>query len=232
MKRSFSWRQFFILMGLVGALQFLVLTSAAMYWYPGGTIHQPQLESYSFLNNYFSDLGRTRCFDRESNMLCHYLFKTALTISGITLILFFGVVPSLFSNPISKGLGSFAALLGIAAGLCYIGIGWIPWNEHYWQHTWYVRWGFIAFLGMSLVYTPAIFADRQYPDRYGWAFLIFAGVLAVQIVIMLFGPRAYRSGEALFLQAVSQKVVVYAEIGVMIYQAWGAYRLAGNKEIL
>ena len=226
MKNSNSWRQIFIWLGLLGAIQFLLLTSVAMWVYPGGTIHQPELESYSFLNNYFSDLGRTRTFDRESNQLCHYLFKTTLTISGITLILFFLAAPFLFSNGASKLLATLAALLGIAAGLCYIGIGWVPWNERYWGHTWFVQNGFFAFLGMAFFYILAIFIDEHYPNRYGYAFLIFALVLAVQIVIMLFGPRAYRNSEALFLQAVAQKVVVYAEILVMIYQAKGALTLS------
>ncbi len=225
MTKQRSWRRFILYLGFLGALQFLLFTSLAMWLYPGGTIHQPDLESYSFLNNYFSDLGRTRTFDRQSNLLCHYIFKGTLTITGLTLALYFLVIPTLFSNGVSRGLASMAALLGIAAGCCYIGIGWIPWNESYWRHTFYVRWGFIAFLAMSFFYILAILADKHYPNRYAKAFLIFASVLAVQIVIMLFGPRAYRNSEALFLQAVAQKVVVYAEILVMIYQARGAIRL-------
>jgi len=43
---------------------------------------------------------------------------------------------------------------------------------------------------------------------------------------MFFGPRAYRNSEALFLQAVAQKIVVYSEIIVMAYMAFGAIKLS------
>lgn len=221
-----NWQKLFFSISLIGAICFLALTTIAMYLYPGGTIHAPELETYSFLNNYFSDLGRTRTFDGVSNMTCHRIFKAALTISGATLILFFIALPSLFTKPGTKALAIFAAILGIVAGLCYIGIGWVPWNESYWGHRRYVRISFLSFLTMILFYVSAIYADRSYPNKYGNILLVFFIVLLIQIIIMFFGPRAYRTSEALFLQAVAQKIVVYAEIIVMAYMALGAIRLS------
>ncbi len=220
-----SWRQLFFKLGLLGALTFLLLTSLAMYLYPGGTIHAPELESYSFLNNYFSDLGRTRTFDRQSNLTCHILFKTALTFTGLTLMLYFTALPTLFSKTETRILITIAAVLGLIAGGSYIGIGWVPWNEDYWLHRKYVRASFLSFLTMSLFYAVAIFSEPKYPNKYGRVLLLFCAVLLIQIAIMFFGPRAYRTSAGLFLQAVAQKVVVYAEILVMVYLAWGAIRL-------
>jgi hypothetical membrane protein len=231
MKKAFSWRQIFILSGLLGAIQFLFLTALAMWLYPGGTIHEPHLESYSFFTNYFSDMGRTYTFDRTPNTYCHYLFKTSLTITGLSLILFFLITPSLFESEASKVFIAIAVCFGVAAGLCYIGIGWVPWDVDYWNHTGYVRTGFLAFLGMTFFYSIAILFDHQYPNKYAFAFLIFGLVLGVQIVIMLFGPRAYRNENALLLQAVAQKVVVYSEILVMIYQARGALALVNRENV-
>jgi len=200
-----------------------------MYLYPGGTIHAPELESYSFLNNYFSDLGRTRTFDGISNMTCHRIFKAALTISGSTLILFFIALPTLFTKPTTKTLVIIASILGIIAGLCYIGIGWVSWNESYWGHRRYVRISFLAFLIMIIFYAAAIYSERSYPNKYGNALLVFFIVLLIQIIIMFFGPRAYRNSEALFLQAVAQKIVVYSEILVMAYMALGAIQLSSKR---
>lgn len=212
-------------LAIFGALQFLILTSLAMYVYPGGTIHHPNLESYSFLYNYFSDLGRTRLFNGGTNLFCHYLFKTTLTIAGLCVMLFFLFLPTLFYRRTAFGLSLLVALLGIYAGWCYIGIGWIPWDVSYWGHIGYVKSGFLAFLGMSILYTMAIFSHPDYPNRYAYVFLFFTLILGIQVVIMLFGPRAYRSNDALFLQAVAQKVVVYAEICCMLWQAYGAWYL-------
>lgn len=225
-----NWQLGFFKLGIFAAIQFFILTGLAMWLYPGGTIHHPEYEAYDFLYNYFSDLGRTRTFDGESNMTCHLLFKTALGVSGICLILFFVALPSLFKSNGSKALIFIASFLGILSGICYIGIAYVPYNVDYWGHRTFVRTGFILFLLMSFFYTAAILSEKKYPNRYAVAFGIFVIILAVQVYIMLFGPRAYRSNEGLYLQATAQKIVVYAEILCMLYQSIGAIRVWRKKK--
>ncbi len=228
------WKLWFFRLGIFAAIQFFILTALAMWVYPGGTIHSPNLEAYDFLNNYFSDLGRTRTFDGSSNTISHLLFKTALGISGVCLILFFIALPSLFESRGGKILVLIASLFGIFAGMCYIGIAEVPYNENYWGHRTFVRTGFINFLLMSFAYTAAILFERDYPNHYAIVFGIFVVVLFIQVSIMLFGPRAYHSSQALFLQATAQKIVVYSEILVMMYQSFGAIKVwkKQNKKLL
>lgn len=221
-----TWQKRSYALGIFGALQFILLTLLAMWVYPGGTLHEPHLEHYSFLYNFFSDLGRTVTFDRTSNALTHQLFKGTLTIGGICLIVFFIALPKLFKQPNSKILALLTMVFGILAGASYIGIGQVPWNVDYWGHRLYVRIGFLAFLTMTFFYTLAILVDKDYPNRYAAAMGLFAIVLAVQITIMFYATNAWHSNEALYLQAVAQKVVVYAEILCMLYQSYGALVLA------
>ncbi|MEM1320391.1 MAG: hypothetical protein AAGG75_09045 [Bacteroidota bacterium] len=224
-----SWRRFAYILGILGAFQFVALTLLAMYVYPGGTMHNPGWENYSFLYNYFSDLGRTRTFSGADNGLSQGLFKTALTVGGLCLIVFFAALPALFRNKVAKGFILIASVLGLIAGGCYIAIAHLPLNVDYWGHRFYVRTGFIAFLGMLIFYASAILREPGYPRRYAFAFGLFGIILFIQIVIMFFGPRAWRSEDALFLQAVAQKVVVYAEILCMLYQSWGALKVSMNR---
>lgn len=219
------WQLWFFRLGIFAAVQFFILTALAMWIYPGGTLHTPGLESYDFLYNYFSDLGRTRTFDGADNTWSHLLFKTALGVSGICLILYFLALPFLFKSSGAKILILIACFFGIIAGLCYIGIAQVPYNENYWGHRTFVRTGFINFLLMSFAYTGAILAEKNYSNHYALVFGIFVIVLFIQVSIMLFGPRAYHSNDALFLQATAQKIVVYSEIMVMLYQSFGAIRL-------
>ena len=200
-----------------------------MVVYPGGTIHDPGQEGYSFAYNYFSDLGRTRTFDGSSNILTHLIFKTALSIGGICLMLFFTALPALFKQPLAKFLAVITTVFGIMAGISYIGIANIPWNVDYWGHRVFVRFGFLAFLAMTFFYTLAILIEKQYPNRYAFAMTVFALILGIQITIMFFAPRAWRSNDALFLQAVAQKIVVYAEILCMLYQSYGALKIAKQR---
>lgn len=228
---TITWQQRFYYLGIYGAIQFLLLTFLAMQVYPGGTLHEPHLEKYSFLYNFFSDLGRTQTFDGHSNSTTHLIFKTTLTLGGISLILFFMALPSLFKQPISKGCSFLAMLFGIISGISYIGIGHLPWDMNYWEHRFYVRVGFVAFLTMTFFYTLAILIETKYPNRYAMAMGVFALVLAIQIAIMFYATNAWHSNEALYLQAVAQKVVVYAEILCMLYQSYGALKVSQFAQI-
>ena len=220
-----KWQKLFFQLGIFGTLQFFVLTTLAMLIYPGGTIHHPELERYDFMYNYFSDLGRTFTFDGADNWLSHILFNATLTVSGVCLILFFVALPSLFHSNSGKILIFIAAFFGIISGICYIGIAHVPWNINLRLHHSWVYKGFISFLLMTVFYSAAILVEKNYPNHYAKAFGLFAVILFIQIVIMISGPRAWRSNEGLFIQAVAQKVVVYAEILVMLFQAIGALKL-------
>ncbi|GJM34442.1 MAG: hypothetical protein DHS20C18_34430 [Saprospiraceae bacterium] len=211
-------------LSLFSIVLFFMLTSLAMQVYPGGTIHDRSSEGYTFWHNYFSDLGRTRAWNKAPNLKSSLLFKGALLIAGGCLLLFFAVLPRFFKGNESKGWATLAAILGILAALCYWGIALNPLDVNYGMHTIFVRAGFIAFLLMSIFYTIAIFRDPTYPNHYAYGFLVFGVVLFIQISIMLFGPRAWTSPHALFLQASAQKIVVYAQMLVLGYQCLGLLR--------
>lgn len=217
-----SWRKLAIIGGIVAIVQFLVLTTAAIWVYDGGTLHNPEYVGYDFWNNFFSDLGRTVDFRRNLNTVPHWLFKIALSVCGVALIFFFFALPGLFQRNVAKSLSIVAALFGLVSAVSYIGIANIPWNIDYWGHVSFVRLGFLAFLMVTVFYALAILLEPGYPNKYAAAFLVFAIILGIQIVLMFFGPRAYRSAEALHIQVVAQKVVVYAQILCLLYQVVGA----------
>ena len=127
-------------------LQFLILTTIAMYYYPGGVLHDRSTVGYNFFTNFFSDLGRTIALNRSPNTISHNLFKIALTSTGISMTIFFATLPFLFQQRRAKILGVVAMLAAFVAGACYIGIAFNPLNGHYWSHRFFVRTGFLACL--------------------------------------------------------------------------------------
>ncbi len=225
------WQKIIIWLSILGAIQFFILSSLAMEYYPGGTIHDRSSEGYSFFTNYFSDLGRTRSWSGENNWTSNILFKISLTGVGLSLSLFFLMISTLFKNAEAKLLAIIASVAGIISALCYIGIAHTPLNIDYGMHTLYVRVGFIAFLAMSLFYSLSILADKAYPNTYAKVFGWFMIILGIQILIMLFGPRSWYSPRALLLQATAQKAVVYSEMLCMLIQCFGAYRLINRKHV-
>ena len=73
---------------MLAALEFVVLTLAAMFLYPGGSKFEMQSTHYLFLHNYFSDLGGTISYSGLSNLASSALFFVALTCIGTSLIFF------------------------------------------------------------------------------------------------------------------------------------------------
>ncbi|MCO6477497.1 MAG: hypothetical protein J5I94_12780 [Phaeodactylibacter sp.] len=219
-----------ILFALLSALLFFVLSSWAMAEYPGGTIHDRATEGYSFWYNYFSDLGRIRSWSGAPNGLSSRLFQAGLITVGVSLGVYFLVLPTIFRKAEARLLAAAASILGLLAAVSYVGIALYPLDVNYRMHTLYVRAGFIAFLGMSFFHTLAILREPGYPKHYALAFGVFCLILFVQVVIMLFGPRSWTSPGALLLQASAQKVVVYAEMACMVYQGVGAWRWISWRE--
>ena len=127
----------------------------------------------------------------------------------------------MFKNKLAIGLAVVAGLLGVFSGYCFIETAWRPWNLDYPGHVKFVRIGFVTFLIAIILYGIAVFSDKFYPNKYGPVLTVLSIIMAIQVVIMFFGPRPYNSEWGLFLQAISQKVVVYAEILTLTYMAYG-----------
>jgi hypothetical membrane protein len=229
LQASISFRRLCFYLTIAATLLFLFLVHLAMWLYKGGTIHHPDLDSYSFTYNFFSDLGRNHRPGGGSNFPVNLIFKTALTLTGGCIVLFFVALPGVFKSEAAKGAIWLAALLGIAAGISYVGLAWVPYDLTYRGHRMFVRVGFISFLLMSLFFALAIFLEKNYPKLYGYALLAFSLVLFSQILFMFLGERSWRSNEALFRQATAQKVVVYAEILCMIYQTSGVLKVMKKR---
>jgi hypothetical protein len=121
-------------------------------------------------------------------------------------------------------------LLGVISGLAYIGIALNPLNQDYHDHVTYVQLGFIAFLGMTFFFAMTIYRDPYFSNFYAVLLLFFSVILALQICIMIFGPRSWSSIEALRLQVIAQKIVVYVEIFIMMILMWGTYKRSGAAE--
>ncbi len=209
---------------VAGCGLFVLLTLAAMLAYPGGTVADPATKGYSFFRNFFSDLGRTVSPLGEPNTLSFLLFVVALTLAGLSLVLFSLVMPSLFRQPRSaRALSLGGSLCGVVAGLSFVGVALAPANLLLPAHVIFVQVAFLSFLLAALGFSGAILLTRDYPRRYLAVFVAFALLLAGYLWLLFFGP-ALDSPQGLLIQATGQKVVVYAAILTAGIQALGAQR--------
>ena len=227
--RSRFWQQGVYSLTMIGCVLFVVLTLVAMLFYAGGTLVDPTTTGYSFLTNYFSDLGLTWSHARQQNTVSAVLFISALTMAGTGLILFFLAFPRFFaSSRWGKLLSVIGSAFGIVSGLCFVGVALTPANLVLEAHLAIMMWSFRAFTVAVICYTIAIFRQPDYPNVFGFIFVAFAVLLVLYVLLLIVGPP-YDSPEGITIQAVGQKTIVYASVTSIFIQAYGAKKLAGES---
>jgi hypothetical membrane protein len=229
MKKTANWRGRLFLLAMVGCVQFLLLSTVAMFFYPGGTYSDGETIGYTFTQNFFSDLGRTAAHNGDSNTVSMVLFIIALSMAGLSLIVFFLAVPPHFAeNRTSRRLSTIGSVLGVISGLGFIGIAAMPADVNQTVHRLFVYIAFTGFLFVVFLYSAAILKSRTYPRAYAYAYFAFAIILALYLALLFSGPELETTG-GLTIQAVGQKVVVYAGIICVVIQSYGAYQVERRR---
>jgi hypothetical membrane protein len=229
MEKTARLRGRVFLLAMAGCVQFLLLSTVAMFFYPGGTYSDEGTTGYVFTQNFFSDLGRTAAHNGDSNTVSMVLFIVALSLAGLSLITFFLAVPPHFAeNRTAKRLSIIGSVVGVISGIGFIGIAAVPADVNQTLHTDFVYVAFTGFLFVVFCYSTAILKSRTYPRAYAYAYFAFAIILALYLVILFSGPEIETTG-GLTIQAVGQKVVVYTGIICVVIQSWGAYRVERRR---
>ena len=210
---------------VIGCGLFVLLTVIAMFTYPGGTSNDEWTDGYDFFRNFFSDLGRFRLVNGQPNTASFILFFIALTSAGSSLILFFIAYRNFFiQGRINYWFSLAGTGFGVAAGTCFIGVAFTPYDLFLDMHVDFVFWAFRTFLISVCIFAFVVFRQNNYPRKYGWIFLLFAFCLAGYILLLEFGPSA-KTPSGLIIQATGQKIIVYISILTAMVQSWLAYRI-------
>lgn len=211
---------------IFGGLQFVILTFLAMLFYPGGTVGNPLAEHYIFFENFFSDLGRTQDFENNSNLISRILFTISLSLQGVLIILFFYTIPTLFPKDKKTKRWTFLiALLGMIAGIGFIGIAHTPWDLDRPIHVFFVNLGFRLLLLSTLLTLVRIYKTDYFPNIYGHVLSFVCIILLGYVLLLIFGPAPESSREGLILQVTCQKIVVYLLIIGITILAYGSMKV-------
>ena len=210
--------------------QFILLTTLAMWIFPGGTMADPATQGYSFWNNFFSELGMTVTESGAANPIGAVLFFIALSGAGLAELVFFLAFLQFFSGSrLLRALSLAGTFFGIISGLGFIGVAFTPANLLLAAHAEFVLLAFRAFVPAVFFYCLAIWLHPHFPNVYAGIYLAFAALLVAYIWLLTSGPEL-ASAQGVLVQAVGQKVIVYAAILSMGFQSWGALqRMAQRK---
>ena len=90
-------------------------------------------------------------------------------------------------------------------------------------HTVFVVWAFRLFPAAVLCYVIVMFREKGFTFEYAWELVVFLVFLIGYIFLLEFGPDI-KSNAGMIIQAVGQKVIVYASILSVMIQSWGVRR--------
>lgn len=208
---------------------FLVLTTLAMFIYPGGTSANKTTTGYQFFTNFFSDLGRTVAHDGQPNGVASLLFTVAMVVAGGGLALFFVAFTRFFTRPtLHRVLSALGTVFGVLASLGFMGVGLTPANVNGPLHGSFVLGAFGVFLAATVLYSAVILRDPAYPNRYAWPFVMFALLLAAYMYLITQRPQIADLSPVL-IQATGQKIIVYASLASILLQSVAAQQVAARR---
>lgn len=217
------------LYGIFGNIQFVIVSTIAMFFYPGGTAINPLTSGYSFWANFFSDLGRTKTYSDALNTVSYVLFSILFLVWGLAIIALFIGLPSIITESrkgkwISIVGGIFAIICGIAGiGVVLTPADIVPFAHFLWAATLYLAMMFTEFF-----IAFAIFLTKRFPKKYAIFSLISAILLLIYIITMISGPLPMTQ-EWLEIYVVGQKMIFYGFIAAVGATAYGAWKLSGKS---
>ena len=202
---ALSWKRLSAFLGMLGGIIFVIVTFIAMLTYPGG---------YSFLDNYFSDLGKT-IINGTPSMLNYALFIIACSSAALCLIPFLLAMQTAFTGTKSLSILSWiGTIFGIVAApnLSFLAI--FAANVQGGLHGLTTLLFFILITIGILVYSIAILLNKEYPNIYA-----IIGFIAVIVCFLLIGA-AFIPAFEFFGSALWQKVSVYALVLWSVFQGY------------
>jgi hypothetical membrane protein len=206
-----SWKRTSAYLGILGGIIFIIVTFIAMLTYPGG---------YSFLDNYFSELGLT-VTNGQPSMLNYALFSIACTSAAVCLIPFLLAMRTVFVETSTlKILSSIGTILGIAAAPNLSALSLFAADVYGTQHFWTTMLFFLLITLGILVYSIAILLNKNYGNIYA-----LIGFIVVAICFLHVGAFFSTELSVYFGTAVWQKLSVYALILWSVFQGYNLLKV-------
>ncbi|MFX1341307.1 MAG: hypothetical protein ACFFAL_01290 [Promethearchaeota archaeon] len=201
-----SWKRLGAYLAIFGGIQFIIITAIIMLIYPGG---------YNFFLNSFSQLGQavTNSVPTPQNW---FLFAFTCTLVGACSILFWLAIRTLFtSNQRLFYLSWVGTILGFLAAVFVSSLAIFAMDVFSTLHG-YSTYAFFFFISSAIiVYTIAIFLNKDYDNLYAIIGIIVAILAYTYLIGMIFNVP-FIEGAAM------QKVAVYS---LILWSAFQGYKL-------
>jgi hypothetical membrane protein len=200
-----NWKFLGAFLGIVGGIQFIIVTIIAMFFYPGG---------YSFFENFFSHLGFTKSANNgQPNTVSLILFIISMAIGAIFWIPFWLSLQTVFKDTKkSRYMSLLGAILGLISCPFLLLIALSPGNLVLELHLLVTRIFFLSFALAIMIFSIVILFNKEYENIFAYIGFTMAILLLLYMSIFL-------------LNAAFQKITVYVLISWVIIQGYKLWKI-------
>jgi hypothetical protein len=215
---------------VIGCSIFLLFTTIAMFFYTGGIMHNPTTVGYTFTENFFSDLGMWTAFNGQPNTISYLLFTLGASIAGIGLIPFFIMIPITISSPKRNNWClKVARIFAIPSAIAYTGIGLVSFDINETAHMVFVSIAFLGTFPVAILMFIGFYHITNLSNKLSFYFLIFSFCMLAYLLLIALGPPMF-SIEGIKNQVIGQKIVIYAEMILMIIEGLGVLNFVQKEK--
>jgi len=214
-----NWREKAFIFGMIGTITYVILGLIAMVFYAGGTMINPKAPGYTFWENWFSDLGRTKGYSGKDNTVSMIIIIIAVSVLGISLIITAIALPYFFrENSLEKWLSIIGTFFLIIHGILIVGNAFTPWDIYPNEHNVIGQLsGNMALIG-GILYIIVVFHNAEFPNRYAYTWIVILAVGVISSVIQnRYGVWPPRTMEELMFFTARQKITAYIDMACFFY---------------
>lgn len=221
-----NWREWAFLFCMFGAVQVVILTSIAMFFYAGGTRLDPNAPGYTFWGNALSELGTTRAWSGRDNTVSYLMYTITWIISGISRIILAIAFYYFFTEvKLEKKLSIIGSIMLVIQGISMVGEALTPADIYYNEH---VAFGLIAILVVLIgliLYIYVIFHNKTFPNKIGYALIVYlVSILIFMMINILLRPDTSTTN-GLMIYAMAQKILFYKLVAWTFYISYISWKL-------
>ena len=206
-------------LGLINAVKFIRLVpilflvgiGIAIYFYPGGNIHDSSQAGYSFTHNFLSDLGGYKSHSGEVNFLSSFFF-------GFSLVLFFfaGIaflyVPYLFKdNALNFKLALGGSIFFAIGSIFFAGVGLTPHDLYMETHIFFALNAFRLLIPASFLFLIVLYRSKV-ENYFTFTILFLMLSTFAYVLYQVYGGNPLENIDNMSQQATIQKLIVFANV--------------------
>ncbi len=190
---------------------FLGSVCIAMYFYPGGNIHDPEQIGYSFTHNFLSDLGGYQSHSDEVNFISGFFFNMGMFLFATVGIAFLFVARLFREDSLNTGLASVGSMFFLVGTVFFAAVGLTPYDLYLDLHIFFAVNAFRLMVPGSALYL-IILLRSEVNNRYALFNATYLTCVVAYVIYQLVSGSALDSPEEMVRQASMQKLIVVATV--------------------